>query len=81
MNNKSTILRFLILLCVGFIQTEDIKSNSGITGMVIQLDSKKPLQFATVTLIRTKDGKVESGKLTNENGEFFLQVIPKGESH
>ena len=81
MNNKSTILRFLILLCVGFIQTEDIKSNSGITGMVIQLDSKKPLQFATVTLIRTKDGKVESGKLTNENGEFFLQVIPKGEYH
>jgi hypothetical protein len=40
MNNKRTFLKLLFLFCAGFAQNEDIENASGITGIVIQSDSK-----------------------------------------
>ena len=81
MNNKRTFLKILFLLCVGFSQNKDMENNSGITGIVIQADSKKPIQFAAAALVRTQDEGIESGKLTDENGFFTLEAVPAGEYH
>jgi len=79
MNNKRTFLKLLFLFCAGFAQNEDIENASGITGIVIQSDSKKPIQFAAAALVRTQDEGIESGKLTDENGFFSLKAVPAGE--
>ena len=81
MNNKRTFLMIIFLLCVGFSQNKDMENNSGITGIVIQSDSKKPIQFAAAALVRTQDEEIESGKLTDENGFFTLEAVPAGEYH
>ncbi len=62
MNNKRTFLKMLFFLCVGFSQNKDMENNSGITGIVIQLDSEKPIQFAAAALVRTQDEEIESGE-------------------
>ncbi len=49
MNNKRTFLKLLFLFCAGFAQNEDIENASGITGIVIQSDSKKPIQFTAAS--------------------------------
>jgi len=81
MNNKRTFLKIFFLLCVGFSQNKDMENNSGITGIVIQSDSKKPIQFAAAALVRTQDEEIESGKLTDENGFFSLKAVPAGKYH
>ena len=81
MNNKRMFIKLFFLLCVGFSQNADMESNSGITGIVIQADSKKPIQFAAAALVRTQDEGIESGKLTDENGFFTLEAVPAGEYH
>ncbi len=81
MNNKPTFFKFFFLLCIAFSQNGDMENNSGITGIVIQSDSKKPIQFAAATLVRTQDEEVEAGELTDENGFFSLKAVPAGEYH
>ncbi len=81
MNNKPTFFKLFFLLCIAFSQNGDMENNSGITGIVIQSDSKKPIQFAAATLVRTQDEEVEAGELTDENGFFSLKAVPAGEYH
>ena len=46
-----------------------------ITGQVIEQDTKLPLEFATVT-IQTTDEATVNGGLTDENGEYSIDVPP-----
>jgi len=81
MNNKCTFIMLFFLLCGGFSQNGDMENNSGITGIVIQSDSRKPIQFAAAALVRTQDEEIESGQMTDENGFFSLKAVPSGEYH
>ena len=51
------------MLCFGFTQNASMENLSGITGIVIYADSKKPIQFAAATLVRTQDKDIESGEV------------------
>ena len=81
MNYKCISLKLLFLLCFGFTQNASMENLSGITGIVIYADSKKPIQFAAATLVRTQDKDIESGSLTDEDGFFSLKAVPAGEYH
>jgi outer membrane receptor for ferrienterochelin and colicins len=52
--------------------TEKIK----ITGTVIEKISKQPLEYATVTIINSKNAKIVAGGITNPKGEFNIDVLP-----
>jgi outer membrane receptor protein involved in Fe transport len=47
-----------------------------ITGTVIEKTTKQPLEYATVTLINSKNPKMIAGGITNPKGEFNIDVTP-----
>jgi outer membrane receptor for ferrienterochelin and colicins len=47
-----------------------------ITGTVIEKMGKRPLEYATVTLINPKNAKVVAGGITNPKGDFDIDVVP-----
>lgn len=49
-----------------------------VTGVVIDDLSKKPIEFATVSLIRVKDQGVENGVIANERGYFVMEQVRVG---
>ncbi len=50
-----------------------------ITGTVKQHGTMSPVQFATVTLIRTSDENIEMGQLTGNEGYFSFLNVPDNE--
>ena len=48
---------------------EKIKGN--ISGRIMSLDDKKLLEFATVTLIKSRSNKIIEGTITDSKGRFF----------
>ncbi|MFT5251757.1 MAG: outer membrane receptor for ferrienterochelin and colicins [Flavobacteriales bacterium] len=47
-----------------------------ITGIVIEKTTKQPLEYATVTLINSKNPKIIAGGITSPKGEFNIDVTP-----
>jgi len=47
-----------------------------VTGKVIEKSSNQLLEAATVTLVNSKNPKMLFGGLTNEKGEFSVDVVP-----
>lgn len=45
-----------------------------ITGKIVEKISKQPLEYATITLINTKNPKAIFGAITSANGEFVVDV-------
>ncbi len=64
------VLLFLIVSSAAFAQGK-VK----ITGQLIEQDTKQPLEFANVTILRP-DGTVVGGNLTDDKGEYSIEVIP-----
>ena len=83
MKNKSVLIFniriFIPILYLLFSQYLIAATITGIDGFVIQADSQKPIQYATITLINVDNDKIEMGQLTDENGCFSLRNIPDGE--
>jgi outer membrane receptor protein involved in Fe transport len=52
------------------------KERIKITGTVIEKTTKQPLEYATVTLINSKNPKMIAGGITSPKGEFNIDVIP-----
>ena len=49
-----------------------------ISGKVIDKDSRKGLEYATVTLVNTRWEKVIEGTITDAKGRFNIKNIPTG---
>ncbi|KAA3436554.1 TonB-dependent receptor domain-containing protein [Rufibacter hautae] len=49
-----------------------------ITGTVVDSESSKPVEFATIALINTANGKTVDGTVTDEKGRFTLNRVPNG---
>ncbi|MGZ5282300.1 MAG: TonB-dependent receptor plug domain-containing protein, partial [Bacteroidia bacterium] len=49
-----------------------------ITGKITDANTQKPVEFASVTLLRPADSSIVSGALTSENGQFELENIAFG---
>ncbi|POY36534.1 TonB-dependent receptor [Solitalea longa] len=55
------------------------KGTGSIGGVVIDSTTKKPVEFATLALIRSTDSKSVNGGMADEKGVFKLQGIPNGD--
>jgi outer membrane receptor for ferrienterochelin and colicins len=75
---KSTaVLLFLFLGLSNFAQQgrPDIPKVK-VTGEIVEKISNQPLEYATITLRNTKNPKVIAGGITNNKGEYDVDVIP-----
>ncbi|MCF8228222.1 MAG: TonB-dependent receptor family protein [Bacteroidales bacterium] len=50
-----------------------------ISGRVLEKESDKPLEYATVTLLRQSDSSMVSGATTNLRGDFLIQTNESGD--
>ncbi|WP_413998778.1 TonB-dependent receptor domain-containing protein [Flavobacterium sp. W1B] len=71
-----SISLFFVFLISFAQQNAPSKDRIKITGVVIEKVSKQPLEYATVTLINSKNPKAIAGAITNAKGEFAIDVIP-----
>ncbi|MDT8418514.1 MAG: TonB-dependent receptor [Lutibacter sp.] len=62
----------IISLSLGATNTINIEKIM-LTGKVIDNDTKQPLEYATI-VIKSLDGKIITGGITDEKGEFSIQV-------
>jgi len=56
-----------------------VKITGRIIALVLDSASKKPIDYATVSLLNTKDGKSVNGGVTDEKGKVVLQNVVPGE--
>lgn len=59
-----------------FSQEKPERKKITISGLVIDKNSKQPLEYATITLLNTKNPKALFGGITNPKGEFLIEVNP-----
>lgn len=60
-------------------QPSDTKKDKyTVSGRVIDKESSKPLDFASVALYRVMDNTLLTATITNQKGDFTLQEIPDG---
>ncbi|WP_300978212.1 outer membrane beta-barrel family protein [Flavobacterium sp.] len=70
-----TITITLFLLCFGLLgYAQPGKAKLKVTGKVIEKNSKQPLEYATITLKNTANPKMIAGGVTNNKGEFTIEV-------
>lgn len=72
-NLTSTIT--LLLFCFSLLgYAQPGKAKLKVTGKVIEKISKQPLEYATITLKNTANPKMIAGGVTNDKGEFAIDV-------
>ena len=72
------ILVFVLVFSSLFIsaqQRPDVKKIK-ITGTIVEKISKQPLEYATIALINTKYAKAVFGGMTDNKGQFSIDVFP-----
>jgi outer membrane receptor for ferrienterochelin and colicins len=57
-----------------FSQEKPERKKVKISGIIIEKTSKQPLEYATITLINTKNPKAIFGGITNPKGEFLVEA-------
>src|SRR6478735_9010485 len=80
---KLVILTLLtIVFLSGFAQnpaTPEVQKGSGkISGVVMDGETNKPVEFANVALIDSKTDKTIDGTMCDENGKFTIHKIVEG---
>jgi ferric enterobactin receptor len=80
MNLKFVFLAFLLTAQIrGISQTLSAAKEEGqITGRVLDSLSHLPIEYATVTLVSESSKKPVNGAVTNENGQFSVQIKNTG---
>ncbi len=76
---KFQFIATLLLLCSTFLtfsQQKQERAKIIITGKVIEKTSKLPLEYATVTLKNSKNPKMIFGGITDNNGDYSVEIIP-----
>lgn len=58
--------------------TRSIPAISRIYGKVVDSDTRKPVEFATVTLFALRKDSIIGGALVQQNGDFNLEKLPFG---
>jgi outer membrane receptor for ferrienterochelin and colicins len=70
---RLSLLLFLTgLICFG--QMKPFEKKIKISGKVVEKTSKQPLEYATITLKKSKNPKLIVGGITNEKGEFTIAI-------
>lgn len=72
---KLTSTITLLLFCFSLLgYAQPGKAKLKVTGKVIEKNSKQPLEYATITLKNTANPKMIAGGVTNNKGEFTIDV-------
>lgn len=66
-----------MLVALGYLDLE-AQTTGTVTGQILEKDSGLPVEYATATLYRTRDGKIEAGCMTDSLGVFRLEKVPGG---
>jgi outer membrane receptor protein involved in Fe transport len=73
------IIALFVLFFTSFIgfgqQASVIKTKFKVIGKVIEKSTKQPLEYATITLRQPNNSKAFSGGITNNKGEFSVEVV------
>ena len=68
---------FVLLFSITILaQSKTVSKKIKIKGIIIEKVSKQPLQYATITLLNTKNSKEITGAITNAKGEFEVDINP-----
>ncbi|NQZ79023.1 MAG: carboxypeptidase-like regulatory domain-containing protein, partial [Ekhidna sp.] len=74
-NNKIFLyISFIFWLSIGWSQTGE---NGSIIGSISDREKGEPIPFVTVA-VRTSEGKIVGGQLSDEQGSFTISKIPAG---
>jgi ferric enterobactin receptor len=73
---KKTIFNFLLLFL--FI-TKLLAQNGSVKGVIIDRDNRQPLEFASISVLKSADSSIVSGVLTKENGTFDISSLDAGQ--
>lgn len=77
MKSTTTLLASILLLCsVKTIQAQTVET-AKITGRVMQTGNK-PVEFATITLLKAKDSSLVKGAIADINGQYEFEQIKQG---
>lgn len=57
-------------------QPEGQRAKVKVTGKVVEKTTNQPLEYATITLVNTKNPKALAGGITNNKGEFSVDAVP-----
>jgi outer membrane receptor protein involved in Fe transport len=72
-----TLILLLVAFCTQLNFAQDPNSNKiNLTGTVIDTDTKVELEYATITLINSKNPTAVSGGITDAKGNFNLEIAP-----
>lgn len=69
--------RFIFALILSF-SIFQLNAASLITGRIVDANSNKPIEFATVAVVNPNNSKNLAGALTNQDGVFNISSIPEG---
>ena len=73
--NYKYILWISLILLVNLKVFSQSNQGGHITGVIIENDTHKPVQFANIGLFTTKDSSMFKGTMTDENGQFYFEAI------
>ena len=74
---KITFFVFLLLLTTGIVSAQSAKPAASVSGSLLD-EQGKPLDYATVTLLKAQDSTVVKGTLSNQNGNYLFDHINSG---
>lgn len=60
------------------INPEDLPAIGTLSGRVLDAETHKPVEYATIALIRRRTGQLESGTVTDGRGRFVLEHLKPG---
>jgi len=77
MLRKGSFIAFLLLFQLCSIAQDPIKSiTSGqINGTVLDAETLKPVEYATISIIRKNSAKIVSGSISNTQGSFIIKDL------
>ncbi len=58
---------------------EELNLSGTIAGKVLDSSTKKPVEYANVSLFNSKDSSIVNGAVTNENGAFIIKNVKPGQ--
>lgn len=75
--NQLIMLVLLFTSIFGFAQEPGAQRlKVKVTGKVVEKTTNQPLEYATITLVNTKNPKALAGGITNNKGEFSVDATP-----
>ena len=58
---------------------EDLNIAGTVSGKVVDSSSKKPVEYANISIFSSKDSSIITGAVSNENGIFEIKNVPPGQ--